>query len=539
MKMITLKKSIMKIKKILQALDAISFGYKSAFLLFIIIGGMISIILLSQISSYTIKKDFDLLFEKRTKSIIKLEHIKDTYVGNIQVTLNDMQKNIINLQQSGEVITLARQLIEKNWSHYLSIIDSEKNQVSWLDAIIKKIFIGYEEKPNIILQQSIIKNIEKKQKRISHLLNEIFNPYKQIENLFLSIEEVNDEINSISIYITSLTNYDLNVAIQEKHDTDQIFDLLSLILNASIVIVFLFSAALSAFIISNFKKLHTTLQGNVLEKTKALQKLNDTLEIKIKKEVENSRKKDILMFQQARLASMGEMIANIAHQWRQPLGSIMMIMQGFQTKSELGKLTPEIIDSKVKDALLLAENMSETLDNFQNFFKPTKEKESFSLKSVIKHSLTLSKYILEQHKIKVSINISNTIKLHTYYNELSHVFLNIIANAEDALSSTEGEKFIEIIAKEVNQKIFIYITDNGGGIKKDVLPHIFEPYFTTKYKSNGTGIGLYMSQQIIEKHMQGIIRCKNVCYTINNNKFEHCTLFTIILPMKESTTDDK
>jgi len=539
MKMITLKKSIMKIKKILQALDAISFGYKSAFLLFIIIGGMISIILLSQISSYTIKKDFDLLFEKRTKSIIKLEHIKDTYVGNIHVTLNDMQKNIINLQQSGEVITLARQLIEKNWSHYLSIIDSEKNQVSWLDAIIKKIFIGYEEKPNIILQQSIIQNIEKKQKRISHLLNEIFNPYKQIENLFLSIEEVNDEINSISIYITSLTNYDLNVAIQEKHDTDQIFDLLSLILNASIVIVFLFSAALSAFIISNFKKLHTTLQGNVLEKTKALQKLNDTLEIKIKKEVENSRKKDILMFQQARLASMGEMIANIAHQWRQPLGSIMMIMQGFQTKSELGKLTPEIIDSKVKDALLLAENMSETLDNFQNFFKPTKEKESFSLKSVIKHSLTLSKYILEQHKIKVSINISNTIKLHTYYNELSHVFLNIIANAEDALSSTEGEKFIEIIAKEVNQKIFIYITDNGGGIKKDVLPHIFEPYFTTKYKSNGTGIGLYMSQQIIEKHMQGIIRCKNVCYTINNNKFEHCTLFTIILPMKESTTDDK
>ncbi|HIM94867.1 MAG TPA: HAMP domain-containing histidine kinase, partial [Campylobacterales bacterium] len=155
------------------------------------------------------------------------------------------------------------------------------------------------------------------------------------------------------------------------------------------------------------------------------------------------------------------------------------------------------------------------------------------------HSLTLSKYILEQHKIKVSINISNTIKLHTYYNELSHVFLNIIANAEDALSSIEGEKFIEIIAKEVKQKIYIYIVDNGGGIKKDILPHIFEPYFTTKYKSNGTGLGLYMSQQIIEKHMQGIIRCKNVCYTINNNKFKHCTLFTIILPMKESTTDDK
>ena len=539
MKMIILKKSIMKIKKILQALDAISFGYKSAFLLFIIIGGMISIILLSQISSYTIKNDFDLLFEKRTKSIIKLEHIKDTYVGNIHVTLNDMQKNIINLQQSREVITLARQLIEKNWSHYLNIIASEKYQVSWLDTIIKKIFIGDEEKPNIILQQNIIKNIEKKQKRISHLLNEIFNPYKQVENLFSSIEEVNYEINSISIYITSLTNYDLNMAIQEKHDTDQIFDLLSLILNISIVLVFLFSAVLSAFIISNFKKLHFALQGDVLEKTEALQKLNNTLEIKIKKEVENSRKKDTLMFQQARLASMGEMIANIAHQWRQPLASILMIIQGVQSKMKLGKLTPEIINSKVKDALLLAENMSETLDNFQNFFKPTKEKESFSLKSSIEHSLTLSKYILEQHKVNVSIKIPDTIKLHTYYNEFSHVLLNIIANAEDALSNIKGDKFIEIIAKEVNQKVYIYITDNGGGIKENVFPHIFEPYFTTKYKSKGTGLGLYMSKQIIEKHMKGIIRCKNVCYTINNNKFKNCTLFTIILPIKGMTTDDK
>ncbi|PHS39867.1 MAG: histidine kinase [Sulfurovum sp.] len=527
----------MKIKKILQALDAISFGYKSAFLLFIIMGGMISIIFLSQVSIYTIKNDYDLLFEKRTKSIIRLENIKDTYIVNINETLNDMQKNIINLQQSAEVITLARQLIEKNWSNYNKIISSEEYQISWLNAMIKKIFIMNGEKPNIILQQSIIKNIEKKQKRITRLLNEIFNPYTQVKDLSFYMEEMNYEINSLSIYITSLTNYDLNMAIQEKRDTNKIFDLLSLILNISIVLVFLFSALLSAFIISNFKKLHFTLQGDVLEKTEALQKLNDTLEIKIKKEVENSRKKDTLMFQQARLASMGEMIANIAHQWRQPLGSMMMIIQGVQSKMELGKLTPEIINSKVIDALLLAENMSDTLENFQNFFKPTKEKESFSLKSVIKHSLTLSKYILEQRKIKVSIKISDTIKLHTYYNELSHVFLNIIANAEDALGSIEGEKFIEIIAKEVNQKIFIYIIDNGGGIKKDILPHIFEPYFTTKYKSNGTGLGLYMSQQIIEKHMQGIIRCKNVCYTINNNKFEHCALFTIILPMKESTDD--
>lgn len=262
------------------------------------------------------------------------------------------------------------------------------------------------------------------------------------------------------------------------------------------------------------------------------------MEKKIKKEVENSRKKDTLMFQQARLASMGEMIANIAHQWRQPLASILMIIQGIQSKMELGKLTHEMINEKVINALRLAENMSGTLENFQNFFKPTKAKESFTLKSCIEHSLALSKYILEQHKIDVYIKISESIKLHTYYNELSHVFLNIIANAEDALSLTKGKKFIEIVAKEVNDKIYIYITDNGGGIKADVLPHIFEPYFTTKYKSKGTGLGLYMSQQIIEKHMQGTIRCKNVCYTITNIKYEHCTLFTIILPYTQSDKND-
>ena len=528
----------MKIKKILQILDAISFGYKSAFLLFIIIGGMISIVVLSQISTYTIKNDFDLLFEKRTKSIIRLEAIKDTYIININETLNDMRKGLINSIQGQEVVALAQQLIRKNWSTYLNIIDTEKYQISWINIMIKKFFIIEEQTPNILLQQSIIHNIKAKKKKIQSLLNQIFNPYIHTDNHASLIEEVNYEIDALSIYITSLTNYDLSMTIQEKRDTDKIFDMLSLILNISIVLVFIFSVLLSTFIIINFKKLHFALQGDVLEKTKALQRLNASLETKIKKEVENSRRKDTLMFQQARLASMGEMIANIAHQWRQPLGSMMMIIQGVQSKMELGKLTPEMINEKVIDTLRLAENMSDTLENFQNFFKPTKAKESFTLKSCIEHAFTLSKYILEQHKINVSIKISESIKLHTYYNELSHVFLNIIANAEDALSLTKGEKFIEIVAKEVNDKIYIYITDNGGGIKADVLLHIFEPYFTTKYKSKGTGLGLYMSQQIIEKHMQGTIRCKNVCYTINKTKYEHCTLFTIILPHTQSDKND-
>ncbi|WP_232087440.1 ATP-binding protein [Sulfurovum indicum] len=519
----------------LQTIDQISFAYKSAFLLFIIMGGMISIIVLSQLSNYIIKNDFELLFEKRTKSIIKLETIKDIYIVNIKDTLQDIYHNDISQKQAKEVILLAKQLIKKEWSNYLNIISSKDYHTSFINNFIKKNFIANEQIPNTLLQKRIIENIKRRKNKIDTLLNKIFNQLKNnYKNTSTLLDEINYEIDSITIYLTNLTNYDLNLAIQEKRDTDKEIRILSLILNASIVLVFVFSALLSFLIISNFKKLHFALKGDILEKTEALQRLNKSLELRIKKEVANTKKKELIMFQQARLASMGEMIANIAHQWRQPLGSIMIIVQGLQAKMELGKLSPDILKEKVEDALLLGENMSDTLENFQNFFRPTTAKESFLLKECIEHSFRLSKYILDKHHIQIRIKVSDKIRLHSYYNELSHVFLNIISNAEDALATVSGEKFIEIIAKELKEKIYIYIVDSGGGIKEEILPHIFEPYFTTKYKSSGTGLGLYMSQQIIEKHIGGTIRCKNVCYTIGDKKFKHCTLFTIIIPNKKS-----
>jgi len=525
----------MNIKKLPITLDNISFGYKSAFLLFIIIGGMLSIITLSQISTYTIKNDFDLLFEKRTKSITRLEAIKDTYIININETLRSIKNNHITKEQGAEVTTLARQLIDKNWAKYREIINSKKYQLSFINKFIMKFFTIGAQKPNYILKKSIMNNIDKRNKQINKLLAQIFTIQDDIPGEFsFLIDALNYEVHSISIYITSLSNYDLSVAIEEKQDTDHIYKILSFILNISTVLVFIFSVLLSILIITNFKKLHLALKGDVLEKTEALQQLNDSLEIKIQQEVTNSRKKELIMFQQARLASMGEMIANIAHQWRQPLSSIMIIVQGLQTKMQLGKLTPELLNEKVEDALLLGDNMSQTLEDFQNFFKPTKTQEEFFLIDCINHSLQLSKYTLKNNKIRVSIKVPKDVVLYNYYNELSHVFINIIANAEDALHSIKGEKFIEIIVKKMKDKIYIYIADNGGGINEDVMQHIFEPYFTTKYKSSGTGLGLYMSQQMIEKHLQGTVRCKNVCYTINNNKFEHCTLFTIIIPTKRS-----
>ena len=309
----------------------------------------------------------------------------------------------------------------------------------------------------------------------------------------------------------------------------------------SIFMVFLFSIILSIFIINNFKQLHNSLEKKIEEKTKELTELNNYLEIKISKEVTQNRKKDIIMFQQARFASLGEMLNNIAHQWRQPLGSITMIIQSFQTKMSLGKLTESFIDEKVNDALLLANNMSNTLDDFKNFFSPDKVKSRFNLEKCIEHSIELSKYLLVKENINIQLFMKDDIELNTYYNELSHVFLNIISNSKDALCSNvdKNDRIIKIMVNKYKKNVIVNILDNGGGIPENIIPNIFEPYYTTKYKSAGTGIGLYMSKQIIEKHMNGEIFCKNIIHKMKNEKVFNCSLFTIKIPLQNENSENK
>ncbi|WP_419770107.1 MAG: sensor histidine kinase [Candidatus Marinarcus sp.] len=533
----------MKIKQLLSYIDTLPFSLKTSFLIFIISGGMICIIILSQISIYALKSDFDILFEKRTKPLTKLEVIKDAYKINIYDTLYEVQNGNIDTSQAKDVIVLGQQLITKNWNEYINNSQSNEFEPTFITKYIKKIFsFKNPAHENLILQENIIQNINKKIKHLNSHIHAI-ETYLKMNNLSTKNEHLNhvySEINSINIYITNLINYDLNVAIDEKRDTEKVFNVLTMILNFSIIFVFLSSIILSVFLINNVKKLHIVLEDTVDEKTKELQQLNKNLEKKIKFEVANNRKKDLIMFQQARLASLGEMIANIAHQWRQPLGSIMVIIQSFQLKTQLGKLSPEFVEKKVEDAMLLANNMSHTLDDFQNFFKPNKGKTFFSLKACIKDSFELSHYILEKEKITFSLNLEEDTQIYGFYNELSHVFLNIISNSKDALSvKHEKQRLIEIVVKKLNNKVKINIYDNGGGIPKEILPKIFEPYYTTKYKSNGTGIGLYMSKQIIEKHMNGSISCKNTFYKIDKNEFENCTLFTIIIPLYAKEKDAK
>jgi len=519
----------MRLQKLLLFLNNINFELKTKFLIFIITAGMFTIMILSLVSTFSIKYDFDKLFEKRTTLIVKLEDIKDAYKVNIQDTLIDIENKSITFEESKEVLSLAKQLISTNWYEYKKVTNDNSTPFIYISGIIKKFFspyIGY--KKDQILKTNIMNNISKKMVIINATIANIkHSTHKEnFSKLYL-------EINAINIYITSLINYDLSLAVSEKRDTQNVFNIILIISVISIILIFLFSIILSVLLINNFKSLHNDLELNVQEKTKELKNLNKSLEKRIVQVVKNNRRKDIIMFQQARFASLGEMLNNIAHQWRQPLGSISMIVQSFQTKNSLGKLTDTYIEEKTEDALLLAQNMSNTLDDFKNFFLPDKTKEDFFIIDCIKHSFELSKYILEKEKITFQIDSKKDIKTHNFYNELSHVFLNLITNSKDALCTNvhKDDRIIKVIIKEYKDDIHINFIDNGGGIPAEVAPKIFEPYYTTKYKSAGTGIGLYMSKQIVEKHMDGSINQKNITHKIDNIKKYSCSLFTIKIPI--------
>ena len=489
---------------------------------------MLSIILFSQISLYILKNDFDILFEKRTKTIIQLIDIKDIYKINIYDTLKGLSENDLTFKQAKTVILLGQYLVNKKWNKYNKVSFDTDNS-NFIEKFIKN-NLAFNTNKQYVFKKNIIKNINKRQIAINNDINDMILSFQnnKIENIKMNIQNLYFKINSIDISLSNLSNYDMGLAIEEKNITENIFGTITIALNISIVIIFIVSIVLSVGLLRYFDKINENLESIITEKTKELIDINKTLKYEIKKEVEISRKKDLVIYQQAKLSSLGEMLNNIAHQWRQPLSSLLIIMQSVQSKMELGKLTHDIVKEKANDTMVLVQNMSSTLEDFQNFFNPNKDKAMFSISSCINQSLELSKYSLREASINVKLDIKNDVEIYNYHNELSHVLLNIISNSKDALKNIDKKtnKNINISLYVAENIAIIECVDNGGGINDDILPKVFDPYYTTKYKSAGTGIGLYMSKQIIEKHMLGILSCENV--KIDN---ENGAKFKISIPL--------
>ena len=230
-----------------------------------------------------------------------------------------------------------------------------------------------------------------------------------------------------------------------------------------------------------------------------------THEYEMQKELEH---KNIILIQQNKLVSMGEMIANIAHQWRQPLNTLSLVLQKLQLYYKEDLLDTEKMDQSIYEAMELIHGMSETIEDFRNFFKPAKAIEEFSLEDAIEKSYIIIKPVLEKNNITLTINVPHRYFIKGYKNEFFQVILNLLNNAVEALIMDNIKVPIICINVWNNaDDIVIEVYDNANGIKGEDLDRLFDPYFTTK--ESGTGLGLYMSRIIIEEHMHGELSVKS------------------------------
>ncbi len=280
------------------------------------------------------------------------------------------------------------------------------------------------------------------------------------------------------------------------------------------------------------KNLNKTLTIKVEEKTKKLNDMNKNLENLVEKKTTELIQKENILNHQSKMAAMGEMIENIAHQWRQPLSLISTAATGAKLKKDFGNLSDSDFYETMDIINNSAQHLSNTIDDFRNFFSNEKKASFFDVNTPIEKVLYLVSSKLKNRKIEI---IKNTQKIEIIglINEFIQVLVNIINNALDAFEENNLEKkliFIDIYKEENN--LILKIKDNAGGIKETIINRIFEPYFTTKHKSQGTGIGLYMSNEIIKKHMNGNISVSNKEYSYDNVKYIGAE-FKIELPINK------
>ncbi|MFY4795830.1 ATP-binding protein [Aliarcobacter butzleri] len=254
------------------------------------------------------------------------------------------------------------------------------------------------------------------------------------------------------------------------------------------------------------------MAGKIEDLIKEEKKLNCNLEQKVQIETSKQKEQEQLLIQQTRLAAMGEMIGNIAHQWRQPLNALGLVLQNLKFSYDMGELDEKMMDKSINKADMLTKNMSKTIDDFRNFFKPNKSKEKFGINQNINKAIELVESTFEHHNIKLEKNFSSDeLEFHGFPNEFSQVILNILTNAKDAIIENKILNPLVIVETKIeNDNICISIKDNANGIDENIVNKIFEPYFTTKDEGKGTGIGLYMSKIIIENNMNGKIEVYNL-----------------------------
>jgi len=310
----------------------------------------------------------------------------------------------------------------------------------------------------------------------------------------------------LSAYSSLEIAQDLNWAIISEIDEKVVLSIPNNIRDATIrdsmLFIFIITVVILFFIYKESKYEEAVTQKN--------QEMNETLQSRVAQEVIKNREHQELLFQQSKMASMGEMIGNIAHQWRQPLNALSALNVGLAMRYKAGKLTNNDVAVFKEKSNHIIQKMSDTINDFRNFFYPEKSVERFRVDRAIDDAINFIKDSYRINNIKIVNYTSCELDIENHKNELIQVLLNIFNNSKDAIkefNSQNGVVIIDVIILENSLKITIQ--DNGGGIDQEIIDRVFEPYFTTKFKDEGTGIGLYMSKMIIEESMGGKLKLEN------------------------------
>ncbi len=277
---------------------------------------------------------------------------------------------------------------------------------------------------------------------------------------------------------------------------------------------------------------------NLLESFESMRRKIIAREEKLRGQINSNRKMQEQLIQQEKLAAMGEMIGNIAHQWRQPLSVISTLATGLQTEQEIGILTDANLQESCTQINDNAQYLSGTIDDFRQFIKGDHEKQRFKAQELVDTLQNLLKGQLKSHQISLTTTVEKDLEIYGYRNDLLQILINLVGNAKDALIETQEEdRSVGIdIRLSDSREIVIRVQDNGGGIDDAIIHRIFEPYFTTKHKSQGTGLGLHMVHRLVVEGMGGSIDVETIECTKAGSRTQGA-VFTIVLPQSSESSD--
>lgn len=437
------------------------------------------------------------------------------------------KKNILEMWISyKELIQEIRDYLNEDFEEgaYISVTTSSREQFHiLLDALLSiqskslnNSTIAYNE---AVLESKAIK-IEILTSILFILLLSTIIGWLVSNNILISIYAVQNGLKDFFDYLNHKKTDVKKIDIKSKDEFNQ----MAMIINQNVSIIQNNIEQNEALIKNATKVLENIEEGNLgtrLTKDTNNEALNelkfminnmiDNLEFKIQEEINKRLEQEQILIQQSKLASMGEMIGNIAHQWRQPLAQISAIHMNMKVTYDFDKFTKEYMEMKIKEANKLTSYMSQTISDFQNFFKPQGEKEDFSIERACRDAYFILESSLKYHGIDVIFHIIEDATIFGYKNEYSQVILNILSNAKDILLERKIQNpEIDIEIKNGNNYALVKIKDNAGGVDSSIIDKIFEPYFTTRHQTQGTGIGLYMSKNIIERNMNGYINVTNI-----------------------------